>query len=66
MTGPVLQVRLKRGLWKSVCPDRCAIHLRAGEMLGMVGTSGAGKTTLVMALLGLLPGAPARPREKSS
>jgi ABC-type glutathione transport system ATPase component len=26
-----------------------------GEALGMVGTSGAGKTTLVMALLGLLP-----------
>jgi ABC-type glutathione transport system ATPase component len=29
--------------------------LCAGEALGMVGTSGAGKTTLVMALLGLLP-----------
>jgi ABC-type glutathione transport system ATPase component len=29
--------------------------LYPGEALGMVGTSGAGKTTLVMAMLGLLP-----------
>jgi ABC-type glutathione transport system ATPase component len=40
--------------------NRCVLKdvhfdLYAGEALGMVGASGAGKTTLVMALLGLLP-----------
>jgi len=55
MSAPLMQVRLRadyggRCVLKDVRFDLCA-----GEALGMVGTSGAGKTTLVMALLGLLP-----------
>jgi ABC-type glutathione transport system ATPase component len=55
MTAPVMQVRLRadygaRCILKDVQFDLCA-----GEALGMIGASGAGKTTLVMALLGLLP-----------
>ena len=55
MSAPVMQVRLRanygnRCVLQDVCFDLCA-----GEALGMVGASGAGKTTLVMALLGLLP-----------
>jgi peptide/nickel transport system ATP-binding protein len=51
---PLLQVRLsanygKRCVLRNICFDLCA-----GEALGMVGTSGAGKTSLVMALIGLL------------
>lgn len=54
MSAPVLQVRLsaeygRRCVLRDLCFDLCA-----GDALGMVGSSGAGKTTLVMALLGLL------------
>ncbi len=54
MSAPVLRVRLtaeygKRSVLRDICLDLCA-----GDALGMVGSSGAGKTTLVMALLGLL------------
>jgi ABC-type glutathione transport system ATPase component len=54
MSAPALQVRLRakygaRCVLKDVRFDLCA-----GEALGMIGTSGAGKTTLAMALLGLL------------
>ena len=55
MSAPVMQVHLQANYG-----DRCVLEdvqfdLGAGEALGMVGASGAGKTTLVMALLGLLP-----------
>jgi len=50
-----MQVRLRADYGtKSVLSDVC-FEIRAGEALGLVGTSGAGKTTLVMSLLGLLP-----------
>ena len=55
MTGPLLQVRLKATYGKHDVLKDLHFDLCAGEALGLVGTSGAGKTTLVMALLGLLP-----------
>jgi peptide/nickel transport system ATP-binding protein len=55
MTAPVMQVRLRADYGKRSVLTDVQFDLHAGEALGMVGTSGAGKTTLVMALLGLLP-----------
>ncbi|MGP8271840.1 MAG: ATP-binding cassette domain-containing protein [Terracidiphilus sp.] len=49
-----MQVRLRAGYGKQCILKDVRFDLCAGEVLGMVGTSGAGKTTLVMALLGLL------------
>jgi ABC-type glutathione transport system ATPase component len=55
MSAPLLQIRLRAEYGARCVLDDVRFELRAGESLGMVGTSGAGKTTLVMALLGLLP-----------
>jgi ABC-type glutathione transport system ATPase component len=55
MSTPVMQVRLRADYGKRCVLTDVQFELCAGEALGMVGTSGAGKTTLVMALLGLLP-----------
>ena len=55
MSAPVMQVRLRADYGKRCVLQDVQFDLSAGEALGMVGTSGAGKTTLVMALLGLLP-----------
>ena len=55
MSGIHLQVRLKATYGKHDVLKDLRFELYAGEALGLVGTSGAGKTTLVMALLGLLP-----------
>lgn len=55
MSSPVLQVRLQASYGKRCVLKDVQFDLLPGEALGMVGTSGAGKTTLVMALLGLLP-----------
>jgi peptide/nickel transport system ATP-binding protein len=54
MTVPHLQVRLKAAYGKHCVLEDVHFALCAGDALGLVGTSGAGKTTLVMALLGLL------------
>ena len=55
MSTPVMQVRLRADYGRRCVLTDVQFDLCAGEALGMVGTSGAGKTTLVMALLGLLP-----------
>ena len=55
MKAPVMQVRLHANYGKRRILKDAQFDLFAGEALGMVGTSGAGKTTLVMSLLGLLP-----------
>jgi ABC-type glutathione transport system ATPase component len=54
MSAPLLQVNLSAEYGKRRVLQDVRFDLFAGEALGMVGTSGAGKTTLVMALLGLL------------
>jgi ABC-type glutathione transport system ATPase component len=55
LNAPVLQVRLSANYGSRLVLKDLRFDLCAGEALGMVGTSGAGKTTLAMALLGLLP-----------
>jgi ABC-type glutathione transport system ATPase component len=50
-----MQVHLRAEYGDRRILEDVQFDLEAGEALGMVGTSGAGKTTLVMALLGLLP-----------
>jgi ABC-type glutathione transport system ATPase component len=54
MTAPVMQVRLRADYGERCVLKDVHFDLCAGEALGMIGASGAGKTTLVMALLGLL------------
>jgi ABC-type glutathione transport system ATPase component len=54
MSEPVMKVRLTAGYGERCILSNVAFELCAGEALGLVGASGAGKTTLVMALLGLL------------
>lgn len=54
MSEPVLQVRLRAHYGKRSVLSGVDFDLCAGEALGLVGSSGAGKTTLAMALLGLL------------
>jgi ABC-type glutathione transport system ATPase component len=55
LSTPAMQVCLSAEYGKRSVLRDVQFDLGAGEALGMVGTSGAGKTTLVMALLGLLP-----------
>jgi ABC-type glutathione transport system ATPase component len=54
MSALVMQVRLRAEYGKRCVLSEVEFDLGAGEVLGMVGASGAGKTTLVMALLGPL------------
>jgi ABC-type glutathione transport system ATPase component len=54
MNAPVMHVRLRAEYGKRCVLQDVEFDLYAGEALGMIGTSGAGKTTLAMALLGLL------------
>ena len=55
MSTPALQVRLGAAYGKRCVLNDVEFDLLSGEALGMVGSSGAGKTTLAMAVLGLLP-----------
>jgi ABC-type glutathione transport system ATPase component len=54
MSMAILQVRLQAEYGRQTVLRDVQFDLAAGESLGLIGTSGAGKTTLVMALLGLL------------
>ncbi|MDR3736840.1 MAG: ABC transporter ATP-binding protein [Acidobacteriaceae bacterium] len=54
MSAAIMQVRLQAEYGKQTVLRDVQFELAAGESLGLIGTSGAGKTTLVMALLGLL------------
>jgi ABC-type glutathione transport system ATPase component len=54
LSAPLMQVRLRADYGNRCVLSDVQFDLSAGEALGMVGTSGAGKTTLVLSLLGLL------------
>jgi ABC-type glutathione transport system ATPase component len=52
---PLLRVALKASYDGKPILHDVRFELQQGEVLGLVGASGAGKTTLVLSLLGLLP-----------
>ena len=52
---PVLKVRLQAGYAKQEVLKDLSFELEAGERLGLLGPSGTGKSTLLLAMLGLLP-----------
>jgi ABC-type glutathione transport system ATPase component len=54
MTDPLLQVNICAGYKKSIVLDQLSFSVEQGGTLGLVGTSGAGKSTVLFALLGLL------------
>jgi ABC-type glutathione transport system ATPase component len=49
-----LSVSFNRGSKKTLALDNVTFSLKEGEILGIIGESGAGKTTLGMSLIGLL------------
>ncbi len=51
----LLQVRLSAGYGKHATIEDLQFTLHAGERFGLVGGSGAGKSTVLLAMLGLLP-----------
>ena len=57
---PVLQVQdlsvsIRTSQGTAAILDRCNLSIGAGEVVGLVGESGCGKSTMVKALLGVLP-----------
>jgi len=50
-----LTVRYKTALFPSPCVDSVSLAVEEGQVLGVVGESGCGKTTLARAIIGLLP-----------
>ena len=52
---PLLRVRLDAGYGKTTILRELDFTLRRGERFGLIGTSGAGKSTVLLPLLGLLP-----------
>ena len=52
---PLLRVQLNAGYGKTTVISELEFTLRRGERFGLVGTSGAGKSTVLLALLVLLP-----------
>jgi ABC-type glutathione transport system ATPase component len=55
VTNPLLQVHLEAGYGKQCILNEVAFTLERGERMGLVGLSGGGKSTLVLALMALLP-----------
>ena len=55
MTIPLLQADFRAGYDKQTVLEEIHFELYAGDRLGLIGTSGTGKTTLALALMGLLP-----------
>lgn len=55
MSETVLRVSLQAGYKKQTILHDLQFELGAGERLGLLGPSGTGKSTLLLALLGLLP-----------
>ena len=56
MSGPMLEVTdLVCGYGDIVAVDNLSFTVGAGEIFGLVGANGAGKSATIMALAGLLP-----------
>ncbi len=55
MSAPLLRADLSAGYQKQTVLEGLQFDLHAGERLGLLGPSGTGKSTLLLALLGLLP-----------
>ncbi len=55
MTQTLLKVQLHAGYQKQEILKHLAFELHPGERLGLLGPSGTGKSTLLLAMLGLLP-----------
>lgn len=54
--GPVIEVKgLVTGFGAAVVLDHFDLSVRLGEILGIVGASGAGKSVLLSTLIGLKP-----------
>ncbi len=53
---PLLEVNLRAGYRSQPVLDDLSFSLDRGERLGLIGVSGAGKSTVLLAILGLLPG----------
>ena len=54
LSAPLLEVNLTAGYGKRTVVQDLRFDLAVGECFGLVGTSGAGKSTVLLALLGLL------------
>lgn len=55
MSRPVLQVDVQAGYGRQTVLEQVSFALNAGDRLGLLGPSGTGKSTLLLALFGLLP-----------
>lgn len=55
MSSPVLEVSLTAGYGKEALLRELRFELHPGQRLGLLGPSGTGKSTLLLALMGLLP-----------
>ena len=50
-----LDRRPDRWIWQKTVLDRLSLDVRRGEILGLVGASGGGKSVLLRAIIGLIP-----------